>query len=102
MALLKQFRVGKTQNEVIDRALQDVKSTVDSILAVPLLRGVTATVNMQFAGTSYRVNHGLKRIPTGWIVTGITTQAEVWSDTRTETYIEFISNSQTILDVIIY
>lgn len=99
---LKQFRVGKTQNEVVDRALQDVKATVDSILAVPLLRGVTGTVNIQFAGISYRVNHGLKRIPTGWIVTGLTTNAVIWSEKRTDTYIEFISSAQTVLDVIIY
>lgn len=89
---LKQVGQINTKDEVLNRIQAELASKLNPVLTCPILNGTLVQASLLASG-AVNVNHGLGRVPQGWIVVGIDAQATVWSSGSTNKTLTLLTSA---------
>ena len=83
------------------RQLGEVQRALDSVSSSPIsgaqmLQAVSLTTSPQM------IAHKLGRTPRGWVVTGISGAANVWSTERTDRHISLQASAPVVVDLMVF
>lgn len=87
-----------TQNAEINRIQEQISRIFEQVLNLPLLNGVFISATLS-AGTNTAINHGLTRIPLGWIIVDKGSAGDIWRTSWDNRTITLNNNSATTITV---
>lgn len=91
-----------TKDEVLNRIQAELQRALNPVLTCPLLNGVPVGPVALASGVPKEVNHGLGRLPLGYLITGLNANVVVWSPAATKMTITLTSSADCTVSLWVF